>query len=147
MTTVFNDDVVAAGFSPSPAGDITGNVTGNVTGDVTGNLTGGVKWDADLYNANGAIAVPAVSKLVLITKGTAATMTLVAPTAGTHDGVRLDIIASAAAAHTITVTAGFNGAGAGKDVATFGGAVGDGMTIVAYQGVWYVENLNGVTLA
>lgn len=97
-------------------------------------------------SANGAITIE--NSTVFITKGTAAAMTLAAPTATTHDGVRIEIVATTAAAHTVTVaTAGFNDLGAAGDVATFGGAKGDGLTVVAYQGDWYVLHRTNITLA
>ncbi len=101
---------------------------------------------AAAYAASGAITIaqgPAV-----ITKSSAAgVMTLAAPTATTHDGMEMNIISSTAQAHTVTnTTPGFNNGGSASDVATFGGAIGDNMSIVAYQGVWYVQNLRNVTL-
>lgn len=97
--------------------------------------------------ADGAIAVPSVNKTFIITKAGVAAMTLVDPTATTHDGIRLTFISGTANAHTLDNGAGsgFNGGGAGTDKATFGAAVGDGITIVAHQGKWYVQNLSGTT--
>jgi len=89
---------------------------------------------------------------VLITKGTAAALTLAAPTDGNpekggHDGMRITFVDIAGAAHTLTVTGGFNGGGTTADVGTFGGAIGDHVTLEAYNAAWYViDNLN-VTLA
>lgn len=95
-------------------------------------------------SADGAIAVK--SGIVAITKGTAAALTLASPTDVTDDGKRLLITATTAAAHTVTLTAGFNGGSTGTDVATFGGAIGDNMEIVAYGGKWLVVSLRNVTL-
>lgn len=100
--------------------------------------------------ASGAVAVPAVSKTFIITKSSAgAAMTIVDPTATTHDGVRLTFISATAQAHSLDNSAGsgFNGAGAGGDVATFDGNIGSGITIVAYQGTWYILASTGITLA
>jgi enoyl reductase-like protein len=69
-------------------------------------------------------------------------MTIVDPTATTHDGVTLTFVATTANAHTLSNAAGsgfFSSGGASKDVATFGGAIGDGLTIMAYQGKWYID--------
>lgn len=105
---------------------------------------------ADLYNlkqrqerrqpiqvmaANGAIDIR--DGIVMITKATAAAVTLAASAAGKDDGKTLIVISTTAAAHTLTIANGLNGAGAGADVGTFGGAIGDGITLVAYNGVWY----------
>lgn len=95
-------------------------------------------------SADGAITTH--SGQVYITKGSAAALTLSAPT---MTGLRLTIIATTAHAHTVTVSGGIAGAGASADVGTFGGAVGDGVTLISYNGAWYVEpgtNLN-VTFA
>ncbi len=101
---------------------------------------------AGVYAASGAIAVAQGTQF--ITKSSAAgVMTLVAPTATTHDGLEMNIMSTTAQAHTVTnTTPGFNNGSTASDVATFGGAIGDNMTIVAYQGVWYVKRLLNVTL-
>jgi hypothetical protein len=106
--------------------------------------TPGIQNTATLAAADGAIAVKL--GVVAITKGTAAVLTLASPTAGTDDGKLLTIVSTTAAAHTVTVTAGFNGSGTAGDVATFGAAAGNSISVVAYNGVWYVTNLQGVTL-
>jgi hypothetical protein len=93
-------------------------------------------------SANGAVAVPAFNQIYPITKAGVCALTIVDPTATTHDGVELTFIATTANAHTLDNSAGsgfFSSGGASKDVATFGGAVGDGLTIVAYQGKWYLK--------
>jgi len=115
---------------------------------VTATLIGGVQETVVAVTADGAIAVPAGSRTYFITKAGVAAMTLVDPTATTHDGIRLTFIATTAHAHTLSNAAGsgFNGGGAAKDVGTFGGAIGDGITIVAYQGKWWLENSINVTL-
>lgn len=122
MSTTFSGPVVsAAGF----------------TGDVTGDVTGAVKTTVSAYADDGAISV--ASQVALLTKGTAQAMTLAAPTATTHDGVIIHIVSTTAAAHTITATTiGFNAGNTDSDVATLGGAIGDGLSVVAYQGEWYV---------
>lgn len=74
-------------------------------------------------------------------------MTISAPNSY-QEGTILHIVATTAQAHTVTFpTVGFNGAGAAGDVATFGGAKGDSMQIVALDGVWYTLSLRNVTLA
>ncbi len=85
--------------------------------------------------ADGAIAVPNGDTTYHITKAGVAAMTLVDPTTGTHDGLRLTFIADTANAHTLDLVTGINGGAA--DVGTFGGAVGDGVIIEAYLGEWF----------
>lgn len=98
--------------------------------------------------ASGAIAVPAVDTTYFITKSASgAAMTLVDPTATTHDNLCLLFISTTAQAHSLDNSAGsgfFSSGGGSKDVGTFGGAIGDGFCIRAYQGKWYIDP-RGVT--
>lgn len=94
---------------------------------------------------DGAIAIK--NGFVTLSKAGVLAATLAAPVAEADDNQELVIVAMTANAHTVTVTAGFGNGGAGKDVATFGGAVGDSLTIRAFGGFWYVVGANGVTLA
>lgn len=102
--------------------------------------------NSQVASANGAITIK--DGIVVITKGTAAAMTLADPTTVTDDFKTLRIISTTAAAHTVSNAAGsgFNAGGAGTDVGTFGGAIGDGMTVMAYGGKWLVVNKTNVTL-
>jgi hypothetical protein len=97
-------------------------------------------------SADGAITIK--DGFVPLTKAGVAAMTLAAPTATTDDGKILRIVATTANAHTVTQASdGFNGGGASKDVATFGGAVGDKLVCIAYQGIWYILDSLNITLA
>jgi hypothetical protein len=97
--------------------------------------------------ASGAVVIK--PSTVLVTKAGVAALTIADPTSGVHDGLEMNFISTTANAHTLSNAAGsgFNGGGAASDVGTFGGAKGDGITIVAYQGVWYVKDKTNVTLA
>lgn len=102
--------------------------------------------DLQVASADGAITVK--NGIVVITKGTAAALTLAAPTATTDDYKRLTVVSTTAAAHTVTqTTPGFNNLGASGDVGTYGAAAGNTLVVIAYQGVWYTENAKGVTIA
>ncbi len=92
---------------------------------------------------DGAITI--ADGVVFVTKAAGAAITIADPPAG-MDGAILTIISTTAAAHTVTYTAGFAASETSGDVATFGGAAGDNMTIVACDGVWYATNLTNVTL-
>lgn len=94
--------------------------------------------DGAITNKNG---------VVVLNKAGVIAATLANPTATTDDYKMMTILSLTAQAHTVTVTGGFGNGGTGKDVATFAGAIGDCMTIMAYQGYWYVIGTNGVTLA
>jgi hypothetical protein len=108
--------------------------------------------------ARGSIRAPkrefAVNGAITIKRGTAeltktgslGAYTLAAPLAS-DEGSRLVIQAMTAFAHTVTLTPGFDGAGSGRDVATFGGAVGDCLSLRASGGKWMVESVRNVTFA
>jgi len=101
-----------------------------------------------LAAADGAIAI--LVGLVLITKGSAAALTLAAPTPGGpgvgDDGKHLSFMSTTAFAHVVTTPANkINGA---KLTATFAAAVANNIEFIAYNGIWYVQNTpQGVTLA
>lgn len=147
--------VTATSFVGDVTGDVTGNVTGNVTGDITGDitgnvagdLTGGVKLTTQELTDSGAITIK--SGVVILNKAGVIAATLADPTATTDDGKVLRIYSITAQAHTVDNSAGsgYNGGGAGADVGTFGGAIADHFTLLAWQGVWYVLDNVNVTLA
>ena len=97
-------------------------------------------------NADGAITLPEKDTTVIVTKATAAALTLAAPSAGT-DGVVLRIMSATAAAHTVTFTAGFYSDTTSSDVATFAAKAGASMTVQSRAGTWAVVALANVTLA
>lgn len=89
-------------------------------------------------SASGAITIPC--GVVVITKATAAAITLAAPAT---NGQVLFISSNTAAAHTVTITAGVNGQGAGADVGTFSAAIGNYLILGSYGGNWcQLANLN-----
>jgi hypothetical protein len=117
------------------------------TGAIT--ATGGVKNAVGAVTADGAITIPSGTKFFFMTKAGVAAMTLADPTATTHDGIVLHFIAATANAHTLDNSAGsgfFSSGGSSKDVATFGGAIGDRISVVAYQGKWYILDSLNITL-
>jgi hypothetical protein len=99
------------------------------------------------YTVAGAIALG--GKAYLKT-GTAGAFTLAAPLAGAqsaggNDGMVMKITALDAEAYVVTcATDSING---NKDTATFGGAIGDSITLEAFGGAWLATGLNGVTLS
>jgi hypothetical protein len=99
-----------------------------------------------LASADGAISVKGGT--VFVTKGSACVLTLAAPAAGEDDGRLLEIVSTTAFAHTVTQSSpGFNSNGSGSDVGTFAAAKGNGLSLRAYNGAWYVVGNIGVTLA
>lgn len=132
------------------AGDVTvaGTLTANGALVANGALTmnGAFSHRFVAASADGAITIK--SGVVYVTKAGVCAMTIADPTATTDDGKILTIISTTANAHTLDNSAGsgFNAGGGSKDVGTFGGAKGDGITITAYQGKWYVIGSVNVTL-
>lgn len=134
----------AAVTATSVTAPITGNITGNVTGDVTGNVTGGTVGAQQVITGDGAITVQ--TGQVILTKGSAAAITIAAPTVA-QDKTEITVIAGSAQAHVITQgTVGFNAKGSSGTV-TFTAAIGNAVTLRAYNGNWYTANKNGVTVA
>lgn len=116
------------------------------------NLKKRIATDADISReiqvaaANGAVTIK--NSTVIITKGSACALTLGTPTAA-QNGTVITFVSTTAAAHTVTAaTIGFNAGDAAKDVGTFGAAIGNGFTCIAYGGEWYIVGTPvGVTFA
>lgn len=106
-------------------------------------VTGDATIDTSLQGVRGTY---------LLTKGSAAAITLPLPIAGDprfggQDGTRLTFIAGSAQAHVVTqATDGFNAKGS-SGTATFTAAIGNAFTVEAYNGHWYTVSLLNVTIA
>lgn len=116
--------------------------------NTSGTFAGGIIEPVQVDLVSGAITI--VTGCVLITDASAAALTLALPVAGAasaggQDGASLTIISTTAAAHTVTTPAsGINGT---LHIATFAAAVGNAVTLTAYNGKWYASTLNGVTIS
>lgn len=108
-------------------------------------LAGGLKQTIAAKLTDGAIA--AAPGIIAITKATPlGSSTLANATSTTHDGYILTIVAATAAAHVVSCASGKVGGGSITTL-TFGGAIGDSITLCAYQGTWIpIANIN-VTLS
>lgn len=106
-------------------------------------------FDEITISADGAISVPSKNTRINITKATAAALTLTAPGTGVPDGIILEIRGYTAAAHTVTLTAGFFGNTTSSDVATFATGGGGVLVLESLNGVWLVRGgaTAGVVLA
>jgi len=122
-----------------------GTITLNPT--ATGNVVigkGVVTPAVTVASGDGAIAI--ASGIVVITKGSAAALTLAAPSS--QNGTRITVISTTDFAHVITVTGGlWDGTATANTTATFAVVKGASITLVAYGTAWYVESLNAVTPA
>lgn len=138
----------AGGVTANVTGNVTGGITGNITGNVTGNVTGQVLPPNTVLSGDGAISIPTAGwSTFSITKGSAAALTLAAPTAGTDDGKILEIVSETAFAHVITCgTDGFNAKGS-SGTATYGAAKGNVCRLMARNGHWWNMGNTGITYA
>lgn len=125
---IFNDSGVQQGDT-----GLTFNKTTNVL-TVTGGIIGGQQDATVALTADGAITI--APGTVILNKAGVLAATLAAPTATTHDGIRIAVIAKQAQANTITFASGKINGGS-LTTATFGGAIGDSIILEAYQGIWY----------
>lgn len=99
------------------------------------------------YNADGAIAIPDKDATIVLTKGSAAAMTLAAPSVA-QDGLRLTILSASAFAHVVTATALLQDGvtGGPHTTATFAAFVGASLILQALKGTWQVVGKNVVTI-
>lgn len=95
-----------------------------------------------VYAADGAID-PTFSHTAILTKGSAAAMTLAAPALG-DNGTRIVIQAGSAFAHVVTATGLIQDGvtGGAKNTYTTAAFVGSGAMLEAYAGKWHLLNKN-----
>jgi len=105
---------------------------------------GGVLPRVTTYTASGAISL--TPGLHLINVAGVGAMTLAVPT-GLPDGTEAEVRSMTANAHTLTVSGGFGGTGATRDVGTFTAEVGAGLTMVVVNSLWHLRATNLVTVA
>jgi hypothetical protein len=98
-----------------------------------------------LAAADGAISVSdGVSREIMITKAGVCALTLAAPAA---DRQRLTVTSTTANAHTITtVDLIHDGTTGTHDLATFAAFPGASLSLIGYDGKWYVVANNAVTI-
>jgi hypothetical protein len=114
---------------------------------VDNSITGPIQKAPKVMTTDGPIDSSA--ELVIVTKGSAAAITLSAPTAGLQsaggdDGKELAVLSTTAFAHTVTTPA--NKINGNKLTATFAAAVGNMVEFYAYNGIWYMRSQQGITL-
>jgi hypothetical protein len=97
--------------------------------------------------ADGAITVKNGVCFIAKTVAGAVAATLADPTTGTDDFKRLVIVSNQAQVNTVTSASSFGNGGAGENVATFGGDIGDTLCLVAYGGKWYITGSHQCTIA
>jgi hypothetical protein len=149
-TTAHSIDIV----SDSAAGDRLklkdsgGTVRELVDTSSTQTLTGKTAGFLDpVASAAGDGAITITPGTVKITKGSAAALTLAAPTAA-QEGTFLTITSQTAFAHVVTATSllGDGVSGSPHTTATFAAFIGATITLEAINLIWNVVSLKGVTV-
>ena len=92
-------------------------------------------------------ALPVVSGNYMITKAGVLADTLAAPTAGSQDGIVIQISSTTANAHTLTATGLLQTGTASVNVATFAAQAGAGLVLMSYNGKWIVVSSVGITFS
>lgn len=110
------------------------------------NALGGIQVVPQIISASGAVS-PFISAVYVITKAGVAALTIAAPTAGVDDGNEVTLISTTAFAHTLTATGLLKTGTAAVNVATFAAFAGAGVTLTAYQGLWYVTESVAITFS
>jgi hypothetical protein len=90
---------------------------------------------------------PHATATYVVTKAGVDAMTLAAPTAGTDDGVVIEVVSATANAHTITATGLLNTGASAVNVATFAAHAGASVRLMAYNALWYVLAANAITFS
>lgn len=111
-----------------------------------GGLLPPLKYPVNILSIDGAID-PHTAAFYVITKGSAAALTLAAPTATTDDGLQIVITSNSAFAHVITATGLLQTGAATVNTATTSVFAGASLTLIAYQGKWNVVSQNTITFA
>ena len=119
---------------------------GVYTRDEQNALGGNDYKDKYVLSADGAID-PHTPGRYIITKGSAAALTLGAPTAGTEDGLEIEISSSTAFAHVLTATGLLQDGAGHANTATCAAQTGCSFCLTAYNGKWMVASYAGVTFA
>lgn len=92
-------------------------------------------------------AVPVVTGTYVITKAGVLADTLAAPTAGSQDGIIIQISSTTANAHTLTATGLFQAGTGSVNLATFAAQAGAGLVVMSYNGKWIVLSSVGITFS
>lgn len=127
-------------------GDINGAGTGGQWVDYTVSMNQNTgPQTLQLLTTNAAL--PVVTGKYAITKAGVLADTLAAPTAGSQDGIIIQISSTTANAHTLTATGLFQCGTASVNLATFAAQAGAGLVVMSYNGKWIVLSSVGITFS
>ena len=117
---------------------------GNVLLALTAN--GGVQVVPQPISSSGAVN-PFLPGTYVIVKNGVASLTFGAPMAGADDGNEIVITSTTANQHTLTATGLLQTGSSSVNTATFAAQPGAGLTLMAYQGKWYIMASVGITFS
>lgn len=119
---------------------------GGVLTQATRDALGQASLNLQPIAADGAIN-PHVSGAYIITKATAAALTLAAPTLTDDDGVTIFITSPNNAQHVLTATGLIQDGAGNVNKATWPANAGGSLELVAYQGKWIVGANNNCVVS
>lgn len=138
---------ISSGTDENMTIDAKGSGTLTLNGTATGATVigkGRVTPSVQTISGDGAITIQ--SGTVVLTKGSAAAITLAAPSS--QDGTTITVTSTTDFQHVITVTGGmWDGTATTNTTATFPAVAGGAITLIAFGTDWYVLNLQGVVCA
>ena len=116
-----------------------GNHSGAFYGDAQQDVIDTDSFEGPIIILTGTADVinPHVAGNYMVKTGSADAMVLTAPTAGTDDGLSINVWSASAFAHTITATALIAAGVAAKTTITFPAFAGAGCTLRAFNGLWH----------
>lgn len=147
VLTVGTGNVIISTAGTAAGSVVTNNGTQTLTNKtLTSPTLTGAKVTPNVETITGDGAITIQSGTVLLTKGSAAAITLAAPSS--QDGTIITITSTTAFAHVVTVTGGmWDGTATTNTTATFPAVQGGAITLIAFGTDWYVLNLQGVVCA
>ena len=132
--------------TPVLSGTVTGTYTLAGTPTITSPTITGAKVTPNVQTITGDGAITVQSGVVLLTKGSAAAVTLAAPSS--QDGTIIEITSTTDFAHVVTVTGGlWDGTATTNTTITFPVVAGGAVRIIAFGTDWYVLSNQGTTIA
>lgn len=138
---------ISSGTNENVTIDAKGSGTVTINGTATGATiipAGRVTPSVQTISGDGAITIQ--SGVVLLTKGSAAAITLAAPSS--QDGTVIEITSTTDFAHVVTVTGGlWDGTATTNTTITFPVVAGGAARIIAFGTDWYVLSNQGTTIA
>lgn len=143
--------VAIAAVSTGTDENVTLNAKGAGTVTINGTATGAtiipkLRGTPEVTTISGDGAITIQTGTVFLSKGSAAAITLAAPSS--QNGTRITVVSLTDFAHVITVTGGlWDGTATENVTATFAVVKGASITMIANGTAWYVESLNAVTCA